>query len=44
MSEPAFRRMTVSEFLRWEDGSDTRYELIGGAIVAMAPRRRHIVA
>jgi Uma2 family endonuclease len=37
MSEPAFRRMTVSEFLRWEDGSDTRYELIGGAIVAMAP-------
>jgi Uma2 family endonuclease len=37
MSEPAFRRMTVNEFLRWEDGSDMRYELIGGAIVAMAP-------
>jgi Uma2 family endonuclease len=29
--------MTVDEFLRWEDGTDTRYELIDGEIVAMAP-------
>jgi hypothetical protein len=37
MSEAAVKRMTVSEFLRWEDGSDTRYELLGGLSVAMAP-------
>src|SRR6266700_2130713 len=29
--------MTLDEFLRWEDGTDTRYELIGGFPVAMAP-------
>jgi Uma2 family endonuclease len=29
--------MTLDEFLRWEDGTDTRYELIGGLPVAMAP-------
>jgi hypothetical protein len=27
MSEAAAKRMTVAEFLRWEDGTDTRYEL-----------------
>src|SRR5438132_12028323 len=37
MSEPAIRGMTVDEFLRWEDGTDTRYELVGGFVVAMAP-------
>ena len=37
MSEAAFKRMTVAEFLRWEDGTDTRYELLGGSPVAMAP-------
>jgi Uma2 family endonuclease len=37
MAEPAIRGMTVDEFLRWEDGTDTRYELIGGFVVAMAP-------
>ena len=37
MSEPAIRGMTVDEFLRWEDGTDTRYELVGGLVVAMAP-------
>ncbi len=31
------RRMTTAEFLRWEDGSDTRYELVQGCPVAMAP-------
>ena len=29
--------MTLDEFLRWDDGTDTRYELIGGFPVAMAP-------
>jgi Putative restriction endonuclease len=37
MAERAFKRMTVDEFVRWEDGTDTRYELIEGAPVAMAP-------
>jgi Uma2 family endonuclease len=37
MSEAAVRRMTVPEFLRWEDGTDTRYELLAGQPVAMAP-------
>src|SRR5882724_5768287 len=37
MAEPAIRRMTLDEFLRWDDGTDTRYELIGGCPVAMAP-------
>lgn len=29
--------MTVEEFLLWEDGTDTRHELIDGQPVAMAP-------
>lgn len=33
----AERRMTVAEFLTWDDGTDTRYELIDGVPVAMAP-------
>lgn len=38
MAEPArASRMTVREFLRWEDGTDTRYELVRGVPVAMAP-------
>ena len=37
MAEPAFRNMTLEEFLRWDDGTDTRYELIDGFLVAMAP-------
>ena len=37
MSELAVKRMTVAEFLRWEDGTDTRYELRVGVPVAMAP-------
>ena len=40
MSEPAHDlRMTVPEFLRWDDGTDTRYELVGGRPVAMAPAK-----
>ena len=37
MADPAIKPMTLDEFLRWDDGSDTRYELIGGFPVAMAP-------
>ena len=29
--------MTLDEFLRWDDGTDTHYELIRGFPVAMAP-------
>jgi Uma2 family endonuclease len=37
MGEPARRTMTVDEFLTWDDGTDTRHELVGGTVVAMAP-------
>jgi Uma2 family endonuclease len=37
MAEPAIRRMTLEEFLHWDDGTDTCYELIDGFPVAMAP-------
>jgi Uma2 family endonuclease len=40
MAEPAVRGMALAEFLRWEDDTDTRYELIGGFPVAMAPPAR----
>ena len=40
MSELAIRRMTLAQFLRWEDGTDRRYELIGGLPMAMAPPAR----
>ncbi|MEO5336024.1 MAG: Uma2 family endonuclease [Magnetospirillum sp. WYHS-4] len=29
--------MTVEEFLAWDDGTDTRHELVGGEVFAMAP-------
>lgn len=37
MGEPAFRPMEVGEFLSWEGGGDTRYQLRDGVPVAMAP-------
>jgi Uma2 family endonuclease len=37
MAELARKRMAVDEFLRWEDGTDTRWELVDGEPVAMAP-------
>lgn len=37
MSEPATGRVTLDEFLSWDDGTDTRYELWGGIVTAMAP-------
>ena len=29
--------MTAEEFLCWDEGTDVRYELVGGTVVAMAP-------
>ena len=37
MAEPAIRGMSVDELLRWEDGTDTRYQLVDGFVYAMAP-------
>jgi Uma2 family endonuclease len=37
MAELAVKPMTVEEFFRWDDGTETHYELIGGFPVAMAP-------
>ena len=37
MAEPAIKQMTLDEFLHWDDGTETRYELIGGFPVAIAP-------
>jgi Uma2 family endonuclease len=37
MADAAFRAMSLEEFFNWDDGTDTRYELIGGFPVAMAP-------
>ena len=37
MPEPAINRMSLDEFLRWDDGTDTRWELFEGVPVAMAP-------
>jgi Uma2 family endonuclease len=37
MAEPAIKPMTLEGFYRWDDGSDTHYELIEGFPVAMAP-------
>ena len=37
MAERARRLMTVDEFLAWDDANDTRYELVDGALEAMAP-------
>jgi Uma2 family endonuclease len=36
-SNPLERPMTVAEFLAYDDGTDTRYELVNGALVAMNP-------
>jgi Uma2 family endonuclease len=42
MAEPAHRKLNVDEFLTWDDGTDRRYELVRGEIVAMAPpSQRH---
>ncbi len=40
MTVTAPKHWTVAEFLAWDDGTDQRYELVAGAIVAMAPVTR----
>ena len=37
LRKPYIPKMTVNTFLAWDDGTDTRYELVGGEIFAMAP-------
>ena len=37
MADAAEKRWTVEEFLEWDDGTDRRYELVDGRIVAIAP-------
>jgi Uma2 family endonuclease len=37
MREPNDKPMTVDEFMTWNDGTDTRYELDEGVPVAMSP-------
>jgi Uma2 family endonuclease len=37
MAEPAKQRMSLAAFLEWDDGTDTRYELVDGRPRAMAP-------
>lgn len=37
MADQALKLMTVDEFLAWDDGTDTRYELADGVVRAMAP-------
>lgn len=42
MGDLTERRMTLAEFLVWDDGTDTRYEFLRGQPRAMAPAsRRH---
>src|SRR5215208_1241778 len=36
MGEAARRRLTVEDWLAFDDGTDTQYELFGGELVAMA--------
>ena len=44
MVEAAEKLMTVAEFLECDHGTDTRYELVRGRVVAMAPpSARHSV-
>jgi Uma2 family endonuclease len=40
MAELAIQPMTLDEFLDWDDGTETRYELVAGFPVAMAPPAR----
>ena len=37
MAEPAEQGMSLAAFLEWDDGTDTRYELIDGRPRAMVP-------
>ena len=37
MASHAPKRMTLAEFLAWDDGSDRRYQLLDGVLTMMAP-------
>jgi len=37
MADLAVKPITLEEFFRWDDGTETHYELIGGFPVALAP-------
>lgn len=37
MTAAALPHLSLAEFLRWDDGTDRRYELMDGQVVAMAP-------
>ena len=37
LRKPYVPRMSVATFLAWDDGTDSRYELVDGEIFAMAP-------
>ena len=37
MASLAPKRMTLAEFLEWDEGTDRRYELLDGTPVMMAP-------
>jgi hypothetical protein len=50
VSERAGRPMSASEFLAWDDGTDTRYELIDGpagrcpAAASLSKRARRVAS
>jgi Uma2 family endonuclease len=37
MATALSKRMSLAEFLVWDDGTDRRYELVDGSVFAMAP-------
>ena len=37
MASHAPKRMTLAEFLDWDDGTDRRYQLVDGVLMMMAP-------
>jgi Uma2 family endonuclease len=38
MPDPAIKPMSLDEFLRWDDGTDTRYELLAGRCLPLERR------
>jgi hypothetical protein len=44
MAEPAEKLWTLEESLAWGDGTDRRYELVDGHVLAMAPPCRRCTA
>jgi Uma2 family endonuclease len=37
MATALSKRLSLAEFLEWDDGTDRRYELVDGRVIAMAP-------